>query len=781
MSVRVYDLAKKFNLPSKQVLEEAQKRGIKAKVPSSAIDKITAEWFETELINAGFKVVDIPKPEPPPPAPPPPTTVEQPKIVVEPTPVVVPAPVAEVLTPKPTVVIMPAAPAQPIPAASSGRFTPSAQPATTFKPVASPTRQPTVTVPTAPKPTFFRPGSRQTSRITNHGPTMSNVAESTPKPPAQQFEKTVRVKPPIVVKDLATVLGLKPFQLIQELMAMNVFANLTQTIDDDLARQVAARHQISLDIERRERGTSVVAAPKKLVVTDEDRPEDLLLRPPVVTIMGHVDHGKTSLLDRIRSSNVVAGEAGGITQHIGAYTISVKSGGQDRRITFLDTPGHEAFAKMRARGANITDIAVLVVGADDGVQPQTIESINHARAANVPIIVALNKIDKPNADAMRVKKQLQQHNLAAEDWGGQTIVCEVSATEGTGIDHLLEMILLQSDTMDLRANPKRKASGTIVEASLEPGRGPVSTFLIRNGTLHLSDALIAGLHWGKVRAMTDQSGQRLQEAAPSTAVEVIGLNGVPDAGVEFAVLSSDKEARDLAEERALAARATKQNAAVPRVTLENLFAQIAAGQQKELKIILKADMQGSAEAITESLGKLPTDKVRLTVIHAATGNITENDVLLASASNAVIVGFHIRPESGINDIAATEGVEIRLYTIIYELIEEMRKAQEGLLEPLLKEVVIGHAEIRQVFELSKGIVAGCVVTDGRIVKNGRVRLLRRGMKEYEGGIGTLRRFQDDTGEVRAGLECGLRLADFTDYKTGDVIECYTVEKVAQKL
>ena len=801
MAVRVYDLAHKFQLSSKQIIEEAAKRGIKLKAPSSTLDKITAAWFEEQLIIAGFKPTAIPsaeetKSKPIPKTPPPPKESLIPPSEVH------ASPPAETKT---EVFVEPALQnlhpesqtSKPIPAPLTPsdrpgiKFTPSAPSAPslpTYKaplPVSRP-------VPTAPKSPLFRPGRPMTRHSTHAARAHSSEGAETevaptpatkdPVPEPQVFEKIIRLKPPIVVKDLALQLSLKPFQLIHELMEMNVFATLNQTIDEEIARQVCALHQLGFEVERRERYAAVeVPTQKKSGVDAEDRAADLEVRPPVVTILGHVDHGKTSLLDAIRKTNVAAGEAVGITQHIGAYTITVKCGGHDNRITFLDTPGHEAFTKMRARGANVTDIAVLVVGADDGVMPQTIESINHARAAHVPILVALNKMDKPTADPLKVKKQLQEQGLAPEEWGGQTILCEVSAVTGNGIDHLLEMILLQAELMDLKANPKRKAKGNILEASLEQGRGPVATLLIRNGTLRVGDALIAGEHWGKIKAMYDQGGQRMKEAGPSTAVQLIGLSGVPEAGIDFTVLPNEKEARALAAERELVTREGRQAAVPPRVTLENLFEQIAAGQRKELKLVLKADVQGSLEAIVEALEKLPSDKIKFDFIHTAVGNITESDVLLASASEALIIGFHVRPEPGVNDLASREGVEIRLYTIIYELIEEAKNAKEGLLEPLIKEVIIGHAEVRQVFELSNGLVAGCIVSDGRIVKNARVRLLRRGMKEYLGSINALRRFQDDVNEVRAGLECGLRLVDFTDYKVGDVIECYQLEKVAQKL
>jgi translation initiation factor IF-2 len=503
----------------------------------------------------------------------------------------------------------------------------------------------------------------------------------------------------------------------------------------------------------------------------------------VVTIMGHVDHGKTTLLDGIRKSNVAAGEAGGITQHIGAYTISFPHPERKKelaQITFLDTPGHAAFSSMRARGANVTDLVVLVVAANDGVMPQTLEALSHARAAKVPLLVAVNKIDHPNANSLKVRQQLQDKGLVPDDWGGDTIFVDVSALTKQGVDKLIEMILLQADLLELKANPNRHAKGNVIESGLEPG-GPTATVLVRKGTLRVSDVIICGQYYGKVRALISEEGKRMKEAGPSVAVKVLGLNGVPEAGLEFSVVEDEKAARDLAGQRAQEARALGQETSRAKVTLENLFDQLASTTSKVLKVVVKADAQGSVEAIVDALKKIESEKVSLEVIHSAVGTITDSDVSLASASHAVILGFHTRIDSGVVDKAKHEGVQIKLYAIIYELIDQVKEAMAGLLEPLLKDVTVGAAEVRKVFALSKGTpVAGCMVTSGRIVK-GKVRVRRRKEIIYEGIAQSLRRFQDEVNEVRAGMECGIRIDGFSEYHIGDNIECYTMEKIAQQL
>ena len=596
--------------------------------------------------------------------------------------------------------------------------------------------------------------------------------------------QVISIKPPIVVRDLAEQLKQKPFKIIADLMEAGVFASVNQAIEDKVAQRICAKYGFRFEVEKRERGSGLVHTPIKTLELDvEDKLEDLVPRAPVVTIMGHVDHGKTSLLDVIRKSNVAAGEAGGITQHIGAYTISFPHPERKKelaQITFLDTPGHAAFSSMRARGANVTDLVVLVVAANDGVMPQTIEALNHARAAKVPVLVAINKMDHPNANALKVRQQLQDKGLVPDDWGGDTIFVEVSALTKQGVDKLIEMILLQADLLELKANPNRNAKGNVIESGLEPG-GPTATILVRKGTLRVGEVIICGRYYGRVRALISEEGKRLKVAGPSVAVKVLGLNGVPEAGLEFSVVEDEKAARDLAEQRSMEAKALGLESTRAKVTLENLFDQLASTTSKVLKIVVKADTQGSVEAIVDALKKIESEKVSLDVIHSAVGTITESDVALASASDAVILGFHTRIDSGVADKAKHEGVQIKLYAIIYELVDQVKEAMAGLLEPLLKDLTVGAAEVRKIFALSKGApVAGCMVVSGRIVK-GKVRVRRRKEIIYEGIAQSLRRFQDEVNEVRAGMECGIRIEGFTEFQVGDSIECYTMEKIAQKL
>ena len=607
------------------------------------------------------------------------------------------------------------------------------------------------------------------------------LAPGTAVAPAEaegEAPKIIQIKPPIIVKELASQLGLKPHQLIAELMALNIFANVNQTVEPDIATQVCAKHGFVFEMERREKGggvhkvEQVVVAPPPPVIEKE---EELKTRGPIITFMGHVDHGKTSLMDAIRKTRVAAGEAGGITQHIGAYTVDYKGS----RITFLDTPGHAAFTAMRARGAHVTDIVVLVVAADDGLMPQTLEAISHAKAApHVKIMVAINKIDLPSANVDRVKKQLQERELSPEDWGGDTIVCEVSATKGTGIDHLLEMMALQAEVMELKASPTATPRGTVIEAQVEPGRGPTATVIVQMGTLKTGDPFICGDYGGKIKSLMDDRGQPIKQAGPSTPVRVLGFSGLPQAGDEFLVMESERSAKTLSEERLLDRRADKLS--VPqRATLESLLE--AADGKKHLRIVLKCDAQGSLEALSGALGQIESKKIDLEIVHAGVGPISESDILLASASNAVVVGFNVKVESMAVNVAKREGVQVKLYSIIYELIDQMKEAMAGLLDPEHRETVIGHAEVKQIFKLSRGIVAGCLVTDGRIARTARARVLRRRQPVYDGGLSTLRRFQDDVKEVRVGLECGIKLGDFNEYQVGDIIECYQLEAVAQKL
>jgi translation initiation factor IF-2 len=598
------------------------------------------------------------------------------------------------------------------------------------------------------------------------------------EPEVEEGKQVIHIKPPITVKQLAIELGLKPHQLIAELMSFNIFANINQTIEPDVASKIAESHGFLLEKERREKGAGVhkveqvVVAPPPPVIQKE---EELKPRGPIITFMGHVDHGKTSLMDAIRKTRVAAGEAGGITQHIGAYTVEYKG----NKITFLDTPGHAAFTAMRARGANVTDIVVLVVAADDGLMPQTIEAINHAKAApHVKIIVAINKIDLPGANIDKVKKQLQEHELTPEDWGGETIVCEVSATRGTGIDHLLEMMVLQAEVMELKASPTAIPRGTVIEAQIEAGRGPTATVIVQMGTLKIGEPFICGDYWGKVKSLIDDQGNPVKRAGPSTPAKVLGFTGLPNAGDELLVMESDRTAKTLSEERLESKRAEKLT--VPqRATLESLLE--TADGKKVLRIVLKCDVQGSVEALVGALRQIESKKIDLEIVHSGVGPISESDILLGSASNAVVVGFNVKVENMAVSAARSEGVQVKLYSIIYELIDQIKEAMAGLLDPELRETTIGHAEVKQIFELSRGIVAGCLVTDGRIARVARARVLRRRQPVYDGGISTLRRFQDDVKEVRSGLECGIKLGDFSEYQVGDVIECYQLEQFAQKL
>ena len=607
---------------------------------------------------------------------------------------------------------------------------------------------------------------------------VDGTAEAAPAEPEVEPQKIIHIKPPIIVKELAKQLGLKPHQVIAELMNFNIFANINQTIEPDIASKICESHGFVLEKERREKGGGVhkieqiVVAPPPPVIAKK---EELKPRGPIITFMGHVDHGKTSLLDAIRKTRVAAGEAGGITQHIGAYQVEYK----ESKITFIDTPGHAAFTAMRARGANITDIVVLVVAADDGIMPQTIEAINHAKAApHVTSMVAINKIDLPSANIDKVKKQLQERDLSPEDWGGETIVCLVSATKATGIDHLLEMMSLQAEVMELKASPTATPRGTVIEAQVESGRGPTATVIVQMGTLKIGDPFICGDYAGKVKSLTDDRGQASGEAGPATPVKVLGFTGLPNAGDEFLVMESERSAKTLSEERLQAKRADKLT--VPqRATLESLLE--GADGKKVLRIVLKCDAQGSLEALVGALKQIESKKIDLEIIHSAVGPISESDILLASASNAVVVGFNIKVESMAVPAAKREGVQVKLYSIIYELLDQIKEAMAGLLDPEHRETVIGHAEVKQVFQLSRGIVAGCLVTDGRIARAGRARVLRKRQPVYDGGISTLRRFQDDVKEVRSGLECGIKLGDFNEYQVGDIIECYQLEQIAQKL
>jgi translation initiation factor IF-2 len=586
----------------------------------------------------------------------------------------------------------------------------------------------------------------------------------------------------ISVKDLAEMLGIRAKDLIARLLMRGVFATINQTLDAELASEMARHFGAATNVITFEEQAAKDAAAD--TATGAAEGENLQVRPPVVTIMGHVDHGKTTLLDSIRHANVAGGEAGGITQHIGAYKVQIadeNSPAYGREIVFIDTPGHEAFTRMRARGAKSTDIVVLVVAADDGVMPQTLEAIDHAHAAKVPIIVAVNKIDKPDALPDRVKKQLADRGLMPEDWGGNTVFVDVSAKQGTNLNLLMEMICLVADLQELKANSDRPAQGIVLEAKLDRGRGPVATVLVQNGTLKTGDNFVVGNVFGKVRAMFDDRGAQLEDAPPSTPVEILGMEGLPAAGDQFVVVADRDKARNIAEYREQKAREA-QLAKTSRVSLEKLAEQMKTAGVKELPIILKGDVGGSVEVLTDLLTKLSNDKVRINVIHTGVGAITETDVLLASASNAIIIGFNVRPERKAQELADQEKVDIRLHSIIYELQDEIKRAMAGLLEPVIKETYQGRAEVRETFRIPKvGTIAGCYVVDGNIKRDASVRLLRDNVVVYTGKVGSLRRFKDDASEVRNGMECGIGIAGYGDIKVGDVIEAFVSEKVAAEI
>ena len=594
------------------------------------------------------------------------------------------------------------------------------------------------------------------------------------KPSAQQMMAPIKIETAymagdtITVRDLTEKIGKPAGEIIKKLFLLGNMATINSEIDFDTAQLVCSDFEITLE---RKQEQSAEAA---LVAEDfEDEEENLETRPPVVTIMGHVDHGKTSLLDYIRKSRVTAGEAGGITQHIGAYTVDVDG----RKITFLDTPGHEAFTAMRARGTQATDIAVLVVAADDSVMPQTVESINHAKAAEVPVIVAINKMDKPDANPEKVKQDLTQYGLVCEDWGGETICVPVSAHTGMGVNELLEMILLQADMLQLKANPNRLGRGVIIEAKLDKARGPLATVLLQNGTLHVGDSIIAGLASGKVRALINDKGERVSEAGPSMPVEIMGFDDVPSAGDEMIAVGDDHLSRQVADERREKIKASRE-ATMAKMSMENLFSSIEAGKVTTLNLIIKADVQGSVEAVKQAMEKLSNDEVKIRVLHSAAGAITKDDVNLASAFNAIIIGFNIRPDASAREAAEKNKVDVRLYTVIYKAIEDMELAMKGMLEPEYREVLLGHAEVRNVFKITgSGIIAGCYVTDGKVQRNAGVRLLRDNVVVFEGKLSSLRHLKDDVKEMAAGYECGMSLEGHNDIKEGDVVECYIMEEI----
>jgi translation initiation factor IF-2 len=609
----------------------------------------------------------------------------------------------------------------------------------------------------------FRPFRPMKRKVVLKTPKKTEV--TVPKP----IKRIIRIAEVIAVGDLAKRMGVKGGELIKKLMEMGVLVNINQLIDADVASLVAS--EFAYEVEK------VSLERQELLERKEDLPEQLKPRPPVVTIMGHVDHGKTMLLDSIRKTNVMGGEAGGITQHIGAYDVQLENG----HVVFIDTPGHEAFTAMRARGAQVTDAVVLVVAADDGMMPQTKEAIDHARAAKVPIVVAINKIDKPTANPEKVKKDLSEYGLVPEQWGGNTLFAEVSAKQKTGIKELLDLILLQAEVLELRANPDKPARGVIIESKLDKGRGPVATLMVQEGTLKIGDAFIAGSHYGRVRAMRNDKGQKIEEAHPSIPMEVVGFTDIPEAGETFIVVSEERMAKQISLYRQEKIR-EKELSKLSKVSLEELYDKIKKGEVKELNVIIKADVQGSIEAVKEALKKLSTDAVKVNILHDAVGGITETDVNLASASNAIIIGFNVRPGPKAQILADQEHVDVRTYSVIYDAITDIKNALEGLLEPTYKEHILGRAQVIQIFNVRKlGTVGGSLVTDGKVVRGSHARLLRDNVVVYDGRIGSLKRFKDDMKDCSQGLECGIGIENFNDIKLGDVIESYEMEEVQARL
>ncbi|HVU18231.1 MAG TPA: translation initiation factor IF-2 [Candidatus Didemnitutus sp.] len=813
MSIRIHELAKKLGMDNKDLMALLKERDYPAKSVSSTVDNITAEALEQEIRSkrpAEAAVETAPAPAAMP--------VEAPKVNLpagvfvksaqevarereeaikaatppRPPPVMVTPPVATARPSVPPAISRPAPSAPPLakspvtPPPVPAARAPISSPPMVPRPVPAPA--PVAKAPATPPPVPTPAAASRPATPPAPGRTAPPMAPAPSSVTVSQNGdvKIIHAKPPIIVRDFAVALGLKPFKLISELMEVSIFASMNQSIDEAVATKLAEKHGFLLEIKHRGEPQAVAPAVKKQEEKkskeERDREEDaknLAPRPPVVTILGHVDHGKTSLLDAIRKANVAAGEAGGITQHIGAYQIEHNN----RKITFLDTPGHAAFSKMRARGANVTDIAVLVVAADDGFMPQTDEALKHAQDAKVALMVAVNKMDVKGANLDRVKTQMQERNIAPEDWGGETVTVPVAAIKGQGISELLEMILLQADVLELKANPKAEASGVIIESQVDVGRGPLATVIVQRGTLRVGDAIVCGPNWAKVRAMFDDQGNNVKEAPPSSPVRVIGWSGPPDSGAKFNAVKNAREAENLAEEEQQRAKKEAVTAAAtPKDTsIDALFANIAATQEKVLRVVLKSDVFGSLEAVRNVLEGIKSAKVKLDVVAADVGIITKNDVLMAGAAKAVIIGFTTKQENGVSALAKHHGVTIHNFDIIYELGDRVRDMMADLLEPDLKEIKLGVADVRQVFPVSKGFVAGCLVTEGKINRGVTARVRRGKDSVFEGKIGTLRRFKDDANEVRAGLECGIRLDGFDDYKPGDKIECFEIQKVRATL
>lgn len=755
MKIRVHELAKKLDRTNKEILAVLEELGVEGKSHTSSIEDELVPKIEKKLKKpASAKVVKEAHPKEP---------AEKPKKK------------AETEEPKTTPKKKTAAGTKEAHAPEKKKAEPAHKKSTSVPVVEIP--PPVQEVPVAVKVPEAKPvpevkttvgasGSQAPAAVQHEIP-----AAVAPIPPAPApVRPRITVSENVAVKDLAQKMGIMSKVLLRKLLDRGILANLNQNLDLRIAEQLAG--ECGFDI--------VVASYEEVVAREqeaEETDEHLVVRPPVVTIMGHVDHGKTSLLDAIRESNIAGGESGGITQHIGAY--QVKVGG--RAITFIDTPGHEAFTRMRARGALVTDIVILVVAADDGVMPQTLEAIDHAKAAKVPIIVAINKMDKPEAQPDRIKRQLAQHDLLIEEYGGDSVCVEISARRKTNIDVLLEMILLVADLKDLKASPIRLATGTILEAKLDKARGPLGTVLVQNGTLHVGDVFVAGSVMGRVRAMFDDLGEKMKEATPGLPLEVLGFQGVPQAGDPFQVFKDEFKARSIVAFRQTRAREVATQSS-QRLSLDQLFSKIQQGEIRELPIIIKADVQGSIEVLSDTLTKLGTSEVKIRIIHSGTGAVTLSDVLLASASNAIIIGYNVRPEPKARELAEKEKVDIRSHTIIYNIVSEIKSALEGLLRPTIREAFLGSAEVRDTFRIPKvGMVAGCFVVSGKITRNAQVRLVRDHVVIYEGKIISLRRFKDDASEVKEGFECGVGLENYNDIKVGDFIEAYTIEKIARQL
>jgi len=724
MSIRIHNLAKELKVTSKDLIDKLKKLGVKVKGHTSSVDAETAEIMRCDIGKKSKKASTKPK------------AASKPK------------------------------------AGKKGKPAPAEKTAPQPKPEPAPKAAAETKAEVKPEP---KPEAEPKKKIESVAPKAEvPVAEpAVTKPtPEKKPSKMLEAELPLTIRQLATRINARPNDIIKNLMKKGIFATLNQSLPDEVAISVAAEYDYEI-----KPPPSLEEELLKDQKESEHHDKKGATRAPIVTLMGHVDHGKTSLLDYIRKTKITAKEKGGITQHIGAYEVEISNG----QVTFLDTPGHQAFTAMRARGANATDIVVLVVAANDGVMPQTVEAMNHARAANVPIVVAINKCDLPNISLDKIKKQLSEHDLMPEDWGGKTITVPVSAKTGDGVDKLLEMLLLEAELLELKANPHIHARGVVVEGRLSPGQGPVATILVKNGTLKTGDIIFTGLAYGRVKAMINDKGKRVNDAPPSTPVEILGLSGVPEAGDEFFVVKDEKKARTLSQLKVEDKRLTKLRGS-QRMTLEDLYAQIKAGSIKELKVIVKGDVQGSIEALKTSLEELSTKEVKLNVIHMAVGNINESDAMLALVSNAIIIGFHVKTEPKADEICRKENLEVKLYGIIYEAIADLKAALEGLLEPILKEIFLGRAKVLKVFNVSRvGVVAGCQVVKGMITRNLKVKLIRNKEVIFKGKMHSLKHLKDDIKEAREGLECGIALEGYKNVKAGDIIESFKIEKIIRRL